>query len=258
MAQLKSIAVTPSPYSIFVGQAYQFVALGIYSDGTSADVSGPGTWTSSDPAVATVDSTGVVTGVAAGAADIHCAYSGADGVSAVTVNHALTSLALSPSVASVEVGTTQQFTATATYSDGAITDITDSVSWSSTDARIATVDSSGLVTTVAVGIASIQAVTAAQPTPQGASAPLTVEQPAPAVAPPPDFAALLAIAQRQMILYLSGQAVVSIDNPQLGRVEYNRTNISDLQRLINDLTAVVYPDLALATRRTPISIEAWP
>jgi len=167
----------------------------------------------------------------------------------------LTNIVVAPPNGSIETGWTQQFTAIAVYSNGDGADVTTSAAWSSSDPTIVTVDSSGLAT--AVGFGSVTVSGAYGGFTGQASLVATIPPPPP---PPstPDYAALLALAQQQMALYLSGQAVVSIDNPQLGRVEYNRTNISDLQRLINDLTAVVSPELALATRRRPISIEAWP
>ena len=49
------------------------------------------------------------------------------------------------------VGATQQFTATGTYSDGSMQDVTLTSTWSSSDASIATVSSFGLITGVQVG-----------------------------------------------------------------------------------------------------------
>ncbi len=69
----------------------------------------------------------------------------------------LTSIAVSPADRSVTVGTSQQFTATGTYSDSSTRDLTASVSWASSDGAIATVDSTGLVTPVAAGTTTITA-----------------------------------------------------------------------------------------------------
>ena len=69
---------------------------------------------------------------------------------------------------------------------------------------------------------------------------------------------LLAVAQAQMARYASGQAVVAIETPALGRVVYNQTNIADLQRLIDWLQAQIDPASATTMRRRPISVEACP
>jgi hypothetical protein len=88
-----------------------------------------------------------------------------------------------------------------------------------------------------------------------------------ATGPPPtipavDPCALLAQAQLSMFQLCNGSAVVVIETPQLGRVEYARTSataVADLQRLIDQLTAQCLAKQGLVGgRRKPISIEAWP
>ena len=67
----------------------------------------------------------------------------------------VTGVSVSPSTASVEVGSTQQLTETVTPSNA-----TDkSVTWSSSDTSVATVDGSGLVTAVSAGSATITVTT---------------------------------------------------------------------------------------------------
>jgi hypothetical protein len=73
----------------------------------------------------------------------------------------------------------------------------------------------------------------------------------------------LAMLQTQMALYLSGQAPAAIETPQLGRVEFSKTSVGDIQRLIDNLTyqcAIENGDYCAArrARRRPISMEAWP
>src|SRR5216683_6840149 len=73
------------------------------------------------------------------------------------IGPALTTVTLAPSTPSVAVGKTQQMTATGTYDNSSTETITDSASWSSSDITIATVGSTGLVTGVASGSATISA-----------------------------------------------------------------------------------------------------
>ena len=64
-----------------------------------------------------------------------------------------------------------------------------------------------------------------------------------------------------MLLYLSGQGVVAIETPQLGRVEYSKITIGDLQRLIDSLSVECAQASGQSTygmRRRPISMEACP
>jgi hypothetical protein len=55
------------------------------------------------------------------------------------------------------VGSTAQFTATATFASGTTQDVTSIATWSSSNAAVATVSSSGVVTAVADGTAVISA-----------------------------------------------------------------------------------------------------
>lgn len=73
----------------------------------------------------------------------------------------------------------------------------------------------------------------------------------------------LAAAQAQMIALMSGQGAAAIETPQLGRVEFTKADIGQLQRLIDNLAyqcAIENGDYAMAckSRRRPISLEAWP
>ena len=88
----------------------------------------------------------------------------------------------------------------------------------------------------------------------------SARQPA-GIALPTDPCQLLALARQQMFLLSSGQAVVAIETPELGRVEFSAGKTADLQRMIDGLAA----ECAAATgtvstrgRRRPISVEAWP
>lgn len=73
-----------------------------------------------------------------------------------TVPKTLESITITPKTASIAVDSTQQFTATGTYSDDSTADLTAEVSWTSSDTGVATI-SSGLATGVSVGMATITA-----------------------------------------------------------------------------------------------------
>jgi uncharacterized protein YjdB len=57
----------------------------------------------------------------------------------------------------VNVGATQQFTATGTYEDNSTQDITAQVTWSSSNTTDATINTTGLATGLAVGSSQISA-----------------------------------------------------------------------------------------------------
>lgn len=74
-----------------------------------------------------------------------------------TTTATLVSIAVTPANPSKAVGTTQQFTATGTYSDSSTQNITASVTWSPSSTGVATVNSSGLATAIAAGSTTITA-----------------------------------------------------------------------------------------------------
>ena len=155
---LQSIGVTPANPSLAVHSTAQLSATGTYSDNSTQDLSSTATWTSSDATVATVSSGGLVTAVAAGMATISAASGSITGSTTVTVTPAtLQSIAVTPSNPSIAKGTTQQLTATGTYSDSTTQDITSQVTWASDTVSVATVSSSGLATAAGTGTADISA-----------------------------------------------------------------------------------------------------
>jgi trimeric autotransporter adhesin len=118
---LNSISVTPSNPSIAINATEQFTATGNYNDRSTADLSSAATWASSNQADATMNGTGVATGMAAGSTTITASVSGVTGSTTLTVMAAtvtVTSITVSPTSQSITAGATQQFTATATYSNG--------------------------------------------------------------------------------------------------------------------------------------------
>jgi hypothetical protein len=69
----------------------------------------------------------------------------------------LTALSISPRQPTVDIGGTTQLAATATYADGSSHDVSGSVSWRSSDARVVSISGSGLASGSATGIAVIMA-----------------------------------------------------------------------------------------------------
>jgi len=157
-SSLSTISVTPSTANIPAGVTQQFTATGTNSDGTSHDITTQVSWGSSNTSVATVNGSGLATTVAPGTATIAAASGSILGSATLTVNSAtLISISVIPTTPSLTLGATQQFTATGTYSDGTTHIITTQVIWRSSNTSVATIDSSGLATAVAVGAAIVSA-----------------------------------------------------------------------------------------------------
>jgi uncharacterized protein YjdB len=69
----------------------------------------------------------------------------------------LVSLVVTPANPTNLVGTTQQFAATGTYSDGSTQNLTSQAAWASSKTTVATINASGLATAVSAGTATISA-----------------------------------------------------------------------------------------------------
>ena len=70
---------------------------------------------------------------------------------------ALISLSVTPANPIVSIGSTQQFTATGTYADDSIRDLTSEVTWASSNTAVATIASGGLATGASAGSAIVSA-----------------------------------------------------------------------------------------------------
>ncbi len=155
---LTSITISPSLFSIASGQTKQLKALGVFSDGTSQDLTNQATWASVAGGTASVGATGLVTGVSQGSTSITATLGSTSGSATATVTAALlNSIVVSPSTASIATGQTQAFAANGIFSDGSSTDMTDSVSWSSGSTNFASINATGLATGVSAGSATITA-----------------------------------------------------------------------------------------------------
>jgi peptidoglycan/xylan/chitin deacetylase (PgdA/CDA1 family) len=156
---LATILVTPAQPSIFTGGTQQFSAVGKdqYGNAMSEVVF---TWASANPGTATITATGLATGLAAGTTAINASAQGVHGndsiLTVVKPDSVLTSIAATPTMATVEAGNTVQFTVVGLDQfDTPMTGIT--FLWASSNPTIATVNAlngEGLNTGIATGIAA--------------------------------------------------------------------------------------------------------
>ncbi len=80
-----SIAVTPQGASFAAGSTQQFTATATYSNGSTANVTSSAAWSSSNTSVATIDASGLATGIAAGSTTISASLDTISGSDPVTV-----------------------------------------------------------------------------------------------------------------------------------------------------------------------------
>src|SRR5438876_4116757 len=157
---ISSMQISPTSMSIGIGAQQQFTATAHLSDGTTKDLTSTAQWSSSDSTIASVNSPGMVVGSASGTATITASSGTLQSTATLKVSAAaanLSSIAISPATPTMPINTTQQFTATGTYTDGSSADITSLVTWSSSYSPTATVSATGVVTAVAAGLTQISA-----------------------------------------------------------------------------------------------------
>jgi len=151
-----TVAVTPVAAGITVGATRQFTAVAL--DSAGSPLAGRViTWSSIDPAVATVSATGLAAGVSPGSATIVATSEGKTGSGTLTVSLApVASVTVSPASATIVNGATTQLSAV--MKDAAGNTLSGRVvTWSTSDAAIATVNGNGLVTATGLGSATITA-----------------------------------------------------------------------------------------------------
>ncbi len=137
LASLVRVDVTPAEVTLAAGTRVQFSASG---------GAAPYAWSVSDPAVAAIDASGLLTGLVPGTVTVNATdANGVQGTASATV----TTVLVSPDTASLQVGSSLQFTA----SGG-----TPPYVWTVSDPAIASIDvSTGLLTGIAPGTVQVTA-----------------------------------------------------------------------------------------------------
>ncbi|MDX1745321.1 MAG: Ig-like domain-containing protein, partial [Halobacteriales archaeon] len=159
------VQMSTDAVQIAVGESLQLEVKAYNRQGK--EIAGPPTsysWTSSHPDVATVDDQGVVTGVSGGMATITSSKGGksastqAEVMEAAAVEGSVASVTVEPDALDLEVGQSQQLTASALDdAGGSITTSNADYVWSSSNDGVATVSETGAVTAMSDGTATITA-----------------------------------------------------------------------------------------------------
>lgn len=151
------IAITPISTAVEVGKTASFQA--VYYDSLGNAAAGVAfQWSSADPAIASVDANGLVSGKQVGQTRITASARGIISMQAmltVVANaNQVARVVVTPDSGQIAVGGTLQFTAVARNLNGA--EISGKTfTWRSTDAAIATVNGNGLATGISAGKVNI-------------------------------------------------------------------------------------------------------
>lgn len=146
---------------LVVGQTFQMSVGTVDAKRNVVRVEGA-TWRSSDPANVSVSAKGLITGVSTGKATITASVGNSSTSARVTVYPAtattpvIASIEITPNVDTLDVGTTQQFTATARDATGVVI-ANASVAWRSADTTLVQMTNDGLLSAKNVGQAQVLA-----------------------------------------------------------------------------------------------------
>ena len=168
---LTAIEVLPNAaLATFAGQTVQYKAYGAYTRGNGhptnlQDITNQVDWISSAPSVATINATGMATAVSTGVTNITASL---NGIAATTIlqessslpANSLTTITVYPTGGQpvTYVGEPAQYIAIGTYNTNPMTqDLTDQVTWQSSDVEVGAINSAGLALGNSVGITTITA-----------------------------------------------------------------------------------------------------
>jgi trimeric autotransporter adhesin len=85
-ATIQTITVTPAMPTIALGGLQQFAASGMFSDGSTEDITSVVTWSSSTPTVAVVNQNGVASSATHGQTTINATFKSVTGSTVLSVN----------------------------------------------------------------------------------------------------------------------------------------------------------------------------
>ena len=186
-----SLNLSPASGSVEVGGTFQLTATPVDAGGGAVNGLPAPTYESADLTKATVNGTGLVTGVAAGAVTIRAILAAGGKTDTAIANLTVvpragtgatfTSLAITPDFGTVPVGGTLTLTATPKDQGGQTMTGLPAATWSTSDASRATVASGGVVTGRAAGTVTVTARLTHGGVTREAAANVTVVAPTPSV-----------------------------------------------------------------------------
>lgn len=108
---LTSIAISPASPEVELGQTTSLQAFGTYDDGSRNQITSGVSWSTSDPTIASINSTtGVMDGVQTGTATITADAQGLSSTATATVFIVITAMSITPQNPSMSSSGTQAFT----------------------------------------------------------------------------------------------------------------------------------------------------
>ncbi len=157
-AELDAITVTPSLPTLAKGRSQQFTATGLMSDGATPDLTSAAVWDSSDRTAVPLTAGGLATAAQLGSSLISAAIGTVSGGTTMTVGAAVVeTIVVTPANPGRTIGQMVPFTATGTFSDASVGDVTTLATWGSSTMAVATVTTAGVASALTNGTSTISA-----------------------------------------------------------------------------------------------------
>ncbi len=158
-ASLASLRFEPSSLSLAAGTSQRLLVRGVFTDGSTLDVTEDTTLGVSDDAVVSLGSpAGTIFGRTAGQTVVRAVLLGKSTQAVVTVSAALlTRIDVTPRIVDLPKGTTQQYLATGVFTDQTTQNLTASALWVSASPDTVSVTPEGLAQGLSVGSTTVQA-----------------------------------------------------------------------------------------------------
>src|ERR1700722_6794559 len=155
---LVEIALNSKLSSLPVGESESVTATGTFSDGSTQKLTDSVTWKSSPLTVASITAQGNLKALTQGTAQISATNAGVTGNLSIAVGPpALLQIAVASTQLSLPVGESELLTATGSFSDGSTQNLTDSVTWSVSPPKVASINAQGDLKALAQGVAQVSA-----------------------------------------------------------------------------------------------------
>lgn len=144
-ALLERVTISPKTSTAPVGINQQFELTAIFSNDLTINVTNAASWQSSQPSDASVNNQGLVITHNTAVVTMSASYQGLSDSAVLDITEAIiTDVQVSPLSVTVPQGTHGHFIATAFYSDGHTSDVTQQALWQSNDSTIVSVINSGM------------------------------------------------------------------------------------------------------------------
>ncbi|NOX75634.1 MAG: hypothetical protein GXP17_03255 [Gammaproteobacteria bacterium] len=161
-ATLSRIDIEPRRLQLAAGTEDSFIAIGYYSDGSTQDVSELASWTSSNIGIATLSNTaghrGLTRTLVQGSIGVTAVLSGIIGNASLEVSAAqMLSINVEPAEVLLTAGAAVMLSASASFSNGSVQDVSELVRWESAAPAIADIGVDGMLTGLQPGSSRVSA-----------------------------------------------------------------------------------------------------